>query len=114
DRDRGGGGDRVVRQAALGRTRARPTRRHPDGPGRAGHAVPACYHARVTRIGWILAFSTAIAGGCGGRPAIRQRALPGDLAIVGATVLPMDREATLPGHTILVRGDRIVAVAPDA
>lgn len=36
----------------------------------------------------------------------------GDLAIVGATVLPMDREGTLADHTVLVRGATILAVAP--
>lgn len=42
----------------------------------------------------------------------KHRAEPGDVAIVGGTVVPMDEERTLPGHTVLVRGDRIVAVAP--
>src|SRR5690606_10845126 len=46
-------------------------------------------------------------------PAV-HRAAAGDVAIVGATVVPMDREGTLAGHTVLVRGDRIVAVAPAA
>jgi imidazolonepropionase-like amidohydrolase len=36
----------------------------------------------------------------------------GDIAIVGGTVLPMDKEGVLPANTVLVRGDRIVAVAP--
>lgn len=46
------------------------------------------------------------------RPAFR--AVAGDLAIVGATVVPMDRPGALAGHTVIVRGDRIVAVAPAA
>lgn len=33
-------------------------------------------------------------------------------AFVNVTVLPMDREGTLAAHTVLVRGDRIVAVGP--
>ncbi len=36
------------------------------------------------------------------------------LAFVDVTVIPMDSERTLPGHTVLVEGDRIVAVGPTA
>jgi imidazolonepropionase-like amidohydrolase len=39
---------------------------------------------------------------------------PPPLAIVGATVVPMDREGSLPDHTVLVSGGRIVAVGPVA
>ncbi|PAP75817.1 amidohydrolase family protein [Rubrivirga marina] len=35
------------------------------------------------------------------------------VAFEGVTVVPMDRERTLPGHTVVVRGDRIEAVGPD-
>ncbi len=38
----------------------------------------------------------------------------GDIALVGATVVPMDREGTLDDQTVLVRGAAIVAVAPRA
>jgi hypothetical protein len=34
------------------------------------------------------------------------------VAFVGVTVIPMDRERTLPGQTVVVRGDRIVTVGP--
>jgi imidazolonepropionase-like amidohydrolase len=34
------------------------------------------------------------------------------VAIVDVTVIPMDRERTLPGQTVLVRGDRIEAIGP--
>ena len=37
-----------------------------------------------------------------------------DLAIVSATVLPMDGERTLPGHTVVVKDGRIAAVLPAA
>jgi len=37
---------------------------------------------------------------------------PGVLAIVGATVLPMDRDVELPDSTVLVAAGRIVAVGP--
>ncbi|MDX1741753.1 MAG: amidohydrolase family protein, partial [Rhodothermales bacterium] len=39
---------------------------------------------------------------------------PDRLAIVGATVVPMDSERVLRNHTVLVEGDRIVAVGPTA
>ena len=59
------------------------------------------------------AVAVAVAAACGGGQAARvQRAVTGDIAIVGATVIPMDREGVLADHTVLVRGDRIVAVAP--
>src|SRR5690606_12761702 len=35
-------------------------------------------------------------------------------AFTGVTVIPMDRERALPDHTVIVRGDRIVAVSPSA
>ena len=37
-----------------------------------------------------------------------------DLAIVSATVLPMDGERTLPDHTVVVKDGRIAAVLPAA
>ncbi|MFN2420549.1 MAG: hypothetical protein ABR527_04130 [Gemmatimonadota bacterium] len=36
------------------------------------------------------------------------------VAIVHASVIPMDQEHVLPDHTVIVRGDRIVAVGPAA
>lgn len=36
----------------------------------------------------------------------------GTTAFIGATVLPMDGERSLPNHTVIVRGDRIVEVGP--
>jgi imidazolonepropionase-like amidohydrolase len=41
-----------------------------------------------------------------------QSVNPGSVAIVGATVIPMDSDRVLPDHTILIEGDRIVAVGP--
>jgi len=40
------------------------------------------------------------------------REVAGDLAFVGATVLAMTGEGVLPDHTVIVDGDRIVAVEP--
>ena len=34
------------------------------------------------------------------------------VAFVDVTVVPMDRQRTLPAHTVIVRGDRIVAMGP--
>jgi hypothetical protein len=66
------------------------------------------------RSAWILGLCV-VASGCGRKQVpVAERALAGDVAIVGATVVPMDREGALTGHTVLVRGDRIVAVAPAA
>src|SRR5687768_2669888 len=39
---------------------------------------------------------------------------PGVIAFTNVTVLPMDRNRTLPNHTVLVRGDRIAAIGPSA
>ncbi|MBL8622691.1 MAG: amidohydrolase family protein [Myxococcales bacterium] len=52
------------------------------------------------------------AAACGHRdpPWRLTSAQPGDVAIVGATVIPMDRDGVLRDHAVLVRGDRIVAV----
>ena len=49
---------------------------------------------------------------CASSPGRSAVAPPVTLAIVGATVLPMDREGSLPDTTVLVHGDRIVAVGP--
>lgn len=35
-----------------------------------------------------------------------------EIAFTNATVIPMESEAVLEGHTVLVRGDRIAAIAP--
>lgn len=61
---------------------------------------------------WLPGMCVLLACGGGAPQVQKQRAEAGDLAIVGATVVPMDRPGALAGHTVLVRGDRIVAVAP--
>jgi len=53
------------------------------------------------------------AGSADGRPppvAVR----PGDIAITDVSVVPMSSDGVLAHHTVVVRGDRIVAVAPSA
>ncbi len=52
-----------------------------------------------------------LAASCG-RGETRTRVRAGDVALVGATVVPMDREGVLRDHSVIVRGDRIVLVAP--
>ena len=51
-----------------------------------------------------------------GKPAATKKdhLQAGDLAFVGATVVPMDREGALTDQIVVVRGDRIVLVAPAA
>lgn len=49
---------------------------------------------------------------CGKSAPSKAHLQAGDLALVGATVVPMNREGTLADHTVVVRGDRIVMVAP--
>ena len=44
---------------------------------------------------------------------LRQSAAP-PVAFVNVTVIPMDRERTLPGYTVVTRGDRIVSFGPSA
>lgn len=46
--------------------------------------------------------------------ACAQPSADGVTAFVDVTVIPMDTERALPGHTVLVRGDRIIAVGPSA
>lgn len=55
-----------------------------------------------------------LACGKASKPAAEHTLQAGDVAFVGATVVPMDRDGTLAGHTVVVRGDRIVLVAPAA
>lgn len=51
-----------------------------------------------------------------GAPAVRSaiEIRSGDLVIANATVVPMSRDGELARHTVVIRGDRIVAVAPSA
>jgi imidazolonepropionase-like amidohydrolase len=64
--------------------------------------------------------SSAAPAGPAGPPAPAAAAapaiavLPGDLAITNATVVPMSGDGELAHHTVVIRGDRIVAVAPSA
>jgi imidazolonepropionase-like amidohydrolase len=55
-------------------------------------------------------------GACGksSAPAAKQKLQAGDVAYVGATVVPVDRDGTLADHTVVVRGAKIALVAPAA
>ncbi len=57
-----------------------------------------------------LAGCVVLATACRGAP--RTAGQPGDIIITNATLVPMDRAGTLAGRTVVVRGDRIAAVAP--
>lgn len=56
--------------------------------------------------------SAAVIAALVSAPDARAQQQGGTIAFVGATVLPMDSERTLPNHTVIVRGDRIVEVGP--
>jgi hypothetical protein len=64
-----------------------------------------------------LALTSGVAGGCtyAPRETAAELATGGapTLAIVGASVAPMTHERVLAQHTVLVRGDRILAVGPE-
>lgn len=47
-------------------------------------------------------------------PAACAQSADGVTAFENVTVIPMDSERSLPGHTVLVQGDRIIAVGPSA
>jgi imidazolonepropionase-like amidohydrolase len=47
-------------------------------------------------------------------PAACAQSADGVTAFENVTVIPMDSERSLPGHTVVVQGDRIVAVGPSA
>ncbi|HEX6372223.1 MAG TPA: amidohydrolase family protein [Longimicrobium sp.] len=47
-------------------------------------------------------------------PAACAQSADGVTAFENVTVIPMDSERSLPGHTVLVQGDRIIAVGPAA
>jgi imidazolonepropionase-like amidohydrolase len=46
------------------------------------------------------------------RGSVRQQAAEEPIAFVNVNVVPMDRERVLERHTVLVQGDRIIAVGP--
>jgi hypothetical protein len=64
----------------------------------------------------MLVACSASSPGSGGAPAPAPGFVvaPGDVAVTDVTVVPMARDGVLAHHTVVVRGDRIVAVAPSA
>jgi len=56
--------------------------------------------------------TAASAGSVSGPPSIAVQ--PGDTAITDVAVVPMSSDGVLAHHTVVIRGDRIVAVAPTA
>ena len=65
----------------------------------------------VVVLGFVLALCPPPAGDAVAPKAAVPAAEPA-LAFVGVSVVPMDREAVLAGQTVVVRGDRIVALGP--
>lgn len=59
-----------------------------------------------------MAMSATLATGAAGQGAQAAPAPPAPLAIENVTVIPMDRERSLPNHTVVVVGRRIAAVGP--
>src|SRR5262245_58743633 len=63
----------------------------------------------------LLAIAAVTASGAAPIQDTSRAAHPATIAIVGATVIPMDSERVLPNRTVLVRDGRIIAVAiPDS
>lgn len=63
--------------------------------------------SRLRSVRWSTVWAVVAAFGCSPEPTV-----PGaDLAVVGATVIPMDREGVLEDHTVVVADGRIAAVA---
>jgi sugar phosphate isomerase/epimerase len=73
----------------------------------------ACDTAGMRRLA-VIAFAVAVLAGCGAAKVTptAERAERGEMAIVDVTVVPMDSERELPHETVVVRGDRIVAMGP--
>ena len=66
--------------------------------------------------GTIMVLAALLFAGAGGAAETDTLAAPEDghlVAIVGATVIPMDSDRTLPGYTVVVEDDRIVSVGPE-
>ncbi len=61
-----------------------------------------------------LGFALAACAAAPFAAACEQASQAGTTAFVDVNVIPMDSERVLTGHTVLVRGDRIVAVGPAA
>jgi hypothetical protein len=66
-------------------------------------------HAALTCLAAVFATGAAL-----GKLAAATNPNPATLAFVDVAVIPMDAERTLPGQTVIVKGDRIVEVGPHA
>ena len=75
-------------------------------------------HSVTTRLASLLALALVVAGGaaCSGASDAEEsggaavEADSADYAFVGVNVVPMDEERVVPNQTVLVLGDRIVAI----
>jgi imidazolonepropionase-like amidohydrolase len=74
----------------------------------------AAARAGVRRVVCVLGCATALAG-CAAKsslPLEREADTAVATAFVGVSVLPMVRDTVLTNHTVIVRGDRVVAIGP--
>ncbi len=65
-------------------------------------------NTRATMVGMV-ALAAGLALSCTAPPPLDEGP---SVAFVNVTVVPMDEERTIPGQTVLVRGDRIVEIGP--
>jgi hypothetical protein len=71
----------------------------------------------VVRFAWLGALAcscTAVPERPAGHAPLPIAFLPGDTAFVDVAVVPMSSDGVLAHHTVVIRGDRIVAIAPSA
>ena len=78
---------------------------------RPQHVRPSALSVPALVATALASFAGPMAGAARAQPAASPVA-DSVVAFVDVTVIPMDRERTLPAHTVVVRGDRIVAVGP--
>ena len=62
---------------------------------------------------WLVLIAPLLSSSCSRAPApIRAVAAPITTALVGVSVVPLDRERVLPSQTVLVQGDRTMRTDP--
>lgn len=66
-------------------------------------------------LGCFATLTASVFAGAGGLFGLHGQAIePGSFAVENVTVVPMDSERVLPGHTVVVEGGRITQVGPSA
>src|SRR5262245_62962159 len=64
--------------------------------------------------GWLVVLSVAVVAVGRAPPPPKLEPNKATLALVDATVIPMDHPGAMPHSTVITRGDRIIAVGPTA